>query len=159
LGVVYGDIGTSPLYTIKQQSNGRAAPSRRKKRRHVLADRLTLIIITIDQICRVIMRARTMTREGGILALMSLLGVNTSAAPRYRHRNAWRCAAVRRSMRSRRRSPFEALEGLKTLPDCALCRAAVRCRSHRLVQLVTGHGAHLEAFRPTHDVMVPIIGA
>jgi KUP system potassium uptake protein len=75
LGVVYGDIGTSPLYTFKtaiEWAGGEATP----------ADALgilslvvwTLLITTSLKYVAIVMRADN-DGEGGILALMSLLGI------------------------------------------------------------------------------------
>ena len=71
LGVVFGDLGTSPLYTVQtivQAMNGRFTP----------ADALgvlslivwTLIVIISVKYCVFVMRADN-RGEGGILALMS----------------------------------------------------------------------------------------
>jgi KUP system potassium uptake protein len=75
LGVVYGDIGTSPLYTFKTAidwAGGQATP--------VVALGIlslvvwTLIITTSIKYVAIVMRADN-DGEGGILALMSLLGI------------------------------------------------------------------------------------
>src|SRR5512136_3096270 len=74
LGVVYGDIGTSPLYTIKTAvgwAGGAIAPEEALGMLSLIV--WTLIIITSKYVA-VIMRADN-DGEGGILALMSLLGV------------------------------------------------------------------------------------
>jgi KUP system potassium uptake protein len=75
LGVVYGDIGTSPLYTFKtaiEWAGGEATPA-------VVLGILslvvwTLIITTSLKYVAIVMRADN-DGEGGILALMSLLGI------------------------------------------------------------------------------------
>lgn len=75
LGVVYGDIGTSPLYTLKTalgRAGGEATPE-------VVLGMLslvvwTLVITTSVKYVAVVMRADN-DGEGGILALMSLLGI------------------------------------------------------------------------------------
>ena len=75
LGVVYGDIGTSPLYTIKTAvdwSGGAFEPEAALGMLSLIV--WTLIIITSVKYVAVIMRADN-DGEGGILALMSLLGV------------------------------------------------------------------------------------
>ena len=74
LGVVYGDIGTSPLYTIKTAvdwAGGAIAPDEALGMLSLIV--WTLIIITSIKYVAVIMRADN-DGEGGILALMSLLG-------------------------------------------------------------------------------------
>jgi KUP system potassium uptake protein len=74
LGVVYGDIGTSPLYTLKTALDwaGGATPE-------VAIGMLSLIVWTLlmttsIKYVAVVMRADN-DGEGGILALMSLLGI------------------------------------------------------------------------------------
>ncbi len=76
LGVVFGDLGTSPLYTLQtvvQATGGRFTP-------HSALGILSLIvwtlIVTISiKYCLFVMRADN-KGEGGILALMSLIGAN-----------------------------------------------------------------------------------
>jgi KUP system potassium uptake protein len=76
LGVVFGDLGTSPLYTLQavvQAAGGRFTP-------HSALGVLSLIvwtlIVTISiKYCLFVMRADNRD-EGGILALMSLIGAN-----------------------------------------------------------------------------------
>ncbi|MBO0754825.1 MAG: potassium transporter Kup [Bradyrhizobiaceae bacterium] len=75
LGVVYGDIGTSPLYTLKttlQWAGGEATPEVALGMLSLVA--WTLIITTSIKYVAVVMRADN-DGEGGILALMSLLGI------------------------------------------------------------------------------------
>src|SRR5476649_2044918 len=79
LGIVYGDLGTSPLYalqTVVQATGGRFTP-------HSALGILSLIvwtlIVTISiKYCLFVMRADN-RGEGGILALMSLIGANSFA--------------------------------------------------------------------------------
>ncbi len=81
LGVVYGDIGTSPLYTIKTAidwSGGALAPQAALGMLSLIV--WTLTIITSIKYVGVIMRADN-DGEGGILALMSLLGVRHGRRP------------------------------------------------------------------------------
>jgi KUP system potassium uptake protein len=81
LGVVYGDIGTSPLYTIKTAvdwAGGAIAPEEALGMLSLIV--WTLIIITSVKYVAVIMRADN-DGEGGILALMSLLGVKHGRNP------------------------------------------------------------------------------
>jgi len=76
LGVVFGDLGTSPLYTLQtvvQAVGGRFTP-------HSAQGILSLIIWTLAltvsvKYCVFVMRADN-RGEGGILALMSLIGAN-----------------------------------------------------------------------------------
>jgi KUP system potassium uptake protein len=75
LGVVYGDIGTSPLYTFKTAidwAGGEATPTVALGVLSLVV--WTLIITTSIKYVAIVMRADN-DGEGGILALMSLLGV------------------------------------------------------------------------------------
>jgi len=75
LGVVYGDIGTSPLYTFKTAldwAGGGATPEVALGMLSLIV--WTLIITTSIKYVAIIMRADN-GGEGGILALMSLLGI------------------------------------------------------------------------------------
>src|SRR6516225_4516131 len=75
LGVVYGDIGTSPLYTLKtalEWGGGSATPAIALGMLSLII--WTLLITTSIKYVAVVMRADN-EGEGGILALMSLLGI------------------------------------------------------------------------------------
>jgi KUP system potassium uptake protein len=76
LGIVYGDLGTSPLYTVQtvaQAVGGRFTP---EIALGVLSLIVWTLIITISiKYCLLVMRADN-HGEGGILALMSLVGAN-----------------------------------------------------------------------------------
>src|ERR1700757_3765704 len=75
LGVVYGDIGTSPLYTFKTAidwAGGQATPTVALGILSLVV--WTLIITTSIKYVAIVMRADN-DGEGGILALMSLLGI------------------------------------------------------------------------------------
>jgi KUP system potassium uptake protein len=75
LGVVYGDIGTSPLYTFKTAiawAGGEATPTAALGMLSLIA--WTLIITTSIKYVAIVMRADN-DGEGGILALMSLIGI------------------------------------------------------------------------------------
>ncbi|HEY3915294.1 MAG TPA: KUP/HAK/KT family potassium transporter [Verrucomicrobiae bacterium] len=81
LGVVFGDIGTSPLYTLKTVLNLTGG----KPDRAVILGTLslviwTLIIVTTIKYVSFAMRIDN-DGEGGILALMSLLGVKMKRRP------------------------------------------------------------------------------
>lgn len=77
LGVVFGDLGTSPLYTLQtvvQAMGGQFTPA---SALGVLSAIIWTLIITISiKYCLFVMRADN-HGEGGILALMSLIGANT----------------------------------------------------------------------------------
>jgi KUP system potassium uptake protein len=76
LGIVYGDLGTSPLYTIQtvvEAAGGRFTP---ESALGVLSLIVWTLIITVSiKYCLLVMRADN-NGEGGILALMSLVGAN-----------------------------------------------------------------------------------
>jgi KUP system potassium uptake protein len=76
LGVVFGDLGTSPLYTLQtvvQAVGGHFTP---QSALGVLSAIVWTLIITISlKYCLFVMRADN-HGEGGILALMSLIGAN-----------------------------------------------------------------------------------
>lgn len=77
LGVVYGDLGTSPLYTLQtvvQATGGHFTPA---SALGVLSLVVWTLLITISvKYCLFVMRADN-HGEGGILALMSLVGANS----------------------------------------------------------------------------------
>jgi KUP system potassium uptake protein len=81
LGIVFGDIGTSPLYTLKTAFDflgGEASPER-------ILGILSLVIWTLFLITSIkyVLVAMSIDNdgEGGILALMSLLGVKQRRRP------------------------------------------------------------------------------
>jgi KUP system potassium uptake protein len=81
LGVVFGDIGTSPLYTLKTV----LALTGGKPDRGVILGTLSLVIWTLITVTTVKYVSFAMRidndGEGGILALMSLLGVKLKPRP------------------------------------------------------------------------------
>src|ERR1051326_4624307 len=79
LGVVYGDIGTSPLYTMKTALETEGGKATAEVALGMLSLVVwTLIITTSVKYVAVVMRADN-EGEGGILALMSLLGIRHGA--------------------------------------------------------------------------------
>src|SRR6202020_2179148 len=76
LGVVFGDLGTSPLYTLQtvvQAMGGQFTP---QTALGILSLIFWTLIVTISiKYCLFVMRADN-RGEGGILALMSLIGAN-----------------------------------------------------------------------------------
>jgi KUP system potassium uptake protein len=81
LGVVFGDIGTSPLYTLKTVLDATGAhPSPMATLGALSLIVWTLIIITTVKYVLLAMRVDN-DGEGGILALMSLLGVKRHRSP------------------------------------------------------------------------------
>jgi KUP system potassium uptake protein len=76
LGVVFGDLGTSPLYTLQtvvEAVGGRFTPAIATGILSLIV--WTLIITVSVKYCLFVMRADN-RGEGGILALMSLIGAN-----------------------------------------------------------------------------------
>ncbi len=77
LGVVFGDLGTSPLYTLQtvvQAAGGQFTP---QSALGVLSLIIWTLIVTVSiKYCLVVMRADN-HGEGGILALMSLIGADS----------------------------------------------------------------------------------
>ncbi|WP_346656040.1 potassium transporter Kup [Bradyrhizobium sp. dw_78] len=81
LGIVFGDIGTSPLYTFKTILGTAAEPSSAATVLGALSLVLwTLFIITTIKYVSFAMRVDN-DGEGGILALMALLGVKKQQRP------------------------------------------------------------------------------
>jgi KUP system potassium uptake protein len=81
LGVVFGDIGTSPLYTLKtvlDATGAHPAPAATLGSLSLIV--WTLIIITSVKYVTLAMRVDN-DGEGGIMALMSLLGVKRHRRP------------------------------------------------------------------------------
>src|ERR1700712_55709 len=76
LGIVFGDLGTSPLYTLQtvvQATGGQFTP---QSALGILSAIIWTLIITVSiKYCVFVMRADN-HGEGGILALMSLIGAN-----------------------------------------------------------------------------------
>src|ERR1700749_108217 len=76
LGVVFGDLGTSPLYTLQtvgQAMNGRVTHEGALGALSLIV--WTLIVTISIKYCLFVTRADN-RGEGGILALMSLIGAN-----------------------------------------------------------------------------------
>src|SRR5579863_5190990 len=81
LGIVFGDIGTSPLYTFKTVLGAAEVPSDAATILGTLSLVLwTLVIITTVKYVLFAMRVDN-DGEGGILALMALLGVKKQRRP------------------------------------------------------------------------------
>ena len=81
IGVVFGDIGTSPLYTLKtviELAGGSPSPDTVLGLLSLLV--WTLIIVVCVKYVTFVMRVDN-DGEGGILALMSLLGVKKAKRP------------------------------------------------------------------------------
>jgi len=80
LGVVFGDIGTSPLYTLKTVLDTTGADSQQAILGIVSLLTWTLIVVTTIKYAGFAMRIDN-DGEGGILALMALLGVKRFKRP------------------------------------------------------------------------------
>src|SRR5450631_2588479 len=76
LGVVFGDLGTSPLYTLQTVVGATGGRFTAHSALGVLSLIVWALIVTISiKYCLFVMRADN-HGEGGILALMSLIGAN-----------------------------------------------------------------------------------
>jgi KUP system potassium uptake protein len=79
LGVVFGDLGTSPLYTLQTIVQAMGGRFTSESALGILSLIVWTLIITISvKYCLFVMRADN-RGEGGILALMSLIGANSFA--------------------------------------------------------------------------------
>jgi KUP system potassium uptake protein len=77
LGIVYGDLGTSPLYTLQAVVQDTGGHFTNDSALGILSLIVWTLIITISiKYCLFVMRADN-RGEGGILALMSLVGANS----------------------------------------------------------------------------------
>ncbi|GAB3777841.1 potassium transporter Kup [Ramlibacter monticola] len=87
LGVVYGDIGTSPLYTIKEifsASTGVPADAENVIGAVSVVFWLLMLVVTLKYVA-LIMRASN-DGEGGIMALLALASRTAAGQPKLRHR-------------------------------------------------------------------------
>jgi KUP system potassium uptake protein len=76
LGIVFGDLGTSPLYTLQTVGQAMGGKFTHGEALGILSLVIWTLIITISiKYCLLVMRADN-RGEGGILALMSLIGAN-----------------------------------------------------------------------------------
>ena len=76
LGIVYGDLGTSPLYTLETVVQAMGGRFTAESALGVLSLIVWTLILTVSiKYCLFVMRADNQG-EGGILALMSLVGAN-----------------------------------------------------------------------------------
>jgi len=79
LGIVYGDLGTSPLYTLETVVQAMGGRFTAESALGVLSLIVWTLILTVSiKYCLFVMRADNQG-EGGILALMSLVGANAFA--------------------------------------------------------------------------------
>lgn len=83
LGVVFGDLGTSPLYTLKAVITGLGGSLTTEAALGSLSLIVWTLIITLSvKYCLLVMRADN-HGEGGILALMSAIGANRISGRRW----------------------------------------------------------------------------
>ncbi|HVX56138.1 MAG TPA: KUP/HAK/KT family potassium transporter, partial [Candidatus Saccharimonadales bacterium] len=76
LGIVYGDLGTSPLYTMQTVVASLGGSNPAQSALGVLSLIIWTLIVTVSvKYCLFVMRADN-HGEGGIMALMSLMGLN-----------------------------------------------------------------------------------
>jgi KUP system potassium uptake protein len=76
LGVVFGDLGTSPLYTLQTVVTATGGHFTPQSALGILSLVVWTLIVTISvKYCAFVLRADN-RGEGGILALMSLIGAN-----------------------------------------------------------------------------------
>ena len=77
LGIVYGDLGTSPLYTLQTVSQAMGGQFTPESALGVLSLIFWTLVITVSvKYCVFVMRADN-HGAGGIMALMSLVGANS----------------------------------------------------------------------------------
>jgi KUP system potassium uptake protein len=77
LGIVYGDLGTSPLYTLQTVSQAMGGQFTTESALGILSLIFWTLIITVSvKYCVFVMRADN-HGAGGIMALMSLIGANS----------------------------------------------------------------------------------
>src|ERR1700723_1769755 len=77
LGIVFGDLGTSPLYTLQTVVQATGGRFTAESALGILSLIVWTLIITVSiKYCLFVMRADN-HGEGGILALMSLVGANS----------------------------------------------------------------------------------
>ena len=109
LGIVYGDIGTSPLYALKAAVQAAGGAGSTATVVGVVSLLLwSLILIVSIKYASLIMQADNQG-EGGVVAMLALLNATPSPARRVRRCwcSAWsarRCSTA--TARSRRRSRF-----------------------------------------------------
>jgi hypothetical protein len=146
LGVVFGDIGTSPLYTLKTVLDLTGSASSAAVLGVLSLIVWTLIVITSIKYVTIAMRIDN-DGEGGILALMALLGVKREKRPAIVALGLFGAAliygdgAITPAI-----SVLSALEGLTIRgagarplcgadggrdPGCAVCHSVAGNRAHR----------------------------
>src|SRR5580698_8015641 len=82
LGIVFGDLGTSPLYTLQTVVQAMGGHFTAETALGILSLIVWTLIVTVSiKYCLLVMRADN-HGEGGILALMSLVGANSLSGRR-----------------------------------------------------------------------------
>ena len=158
LGIVFGDIGTSPLYTLKTVLNLAGAHPDAKTILGSLSLILwTLFVVTTVKYVGFAMRVDN-DGEGGIIALMTLLGVNKRRRPAIIAAGLFGAAliygdgAITPAI-----SVLSALEGLEQVASSLqhLRAAGRRGDPAGLVRdPAAGRGAHRPGLRPAHARLV-----
>jgi hypothetical protein len=160
LGVVFGDIGTSPLYTLKTvlDLTGDGSPATVLGVLSLIV--WTLIAITSIKYVTIAMRVDN-DGEGGILALMALLGVKRQRRPAIVALGLFGAALIygdgaitpfgafgarRPHPRGTRPRPLRAADGGSD-PHCAVCHPVAGDRAHRAC-LRPGDGGVVRHHRP-----------
>ncbi len=158
LGVVFGDIGTSPLYTLKTVLDFTGPhPDAATVLGALSLIVWTLFIITTIKYVNFAMRIDN-DGEGGIIALMTLLGVKRHRRPVIIAAGLFGAAliygdgAITPAI-----SVLSALEGVEQVAPAltSLCAAGGGARPARAVRgPAAGHGAHRQGLRPDHAALV-----
>ena len=84
IGVVYGDIGTSPLYTMKECFNGHSIPALPENIFGILSLIFWAVLLVVSLKYVVFIMRADNNGEGGILALMALVLRTLEKSPRAR---------------------------------------------------------------------------
>ena len=158
LGVVYGDIGTSPLYTLKTALEWARRRNAGSRDRHAVADRLDASDHHLDQIRRRRHARRQRRRGRHPGADVAARHQAWRTAPWcHRHRCARRGAALRRR---RHHAGDLGVERARGPEDCRLPEIAPYivplsvAGAGRLVRAATaGQRPHRKTVRPDHDVL------
>jgi len=131
LGVVYGDIGTSPLYAVRECFNGAHAVALNDVNLFGVASLVFWSLTTVVSVKYVgfILKGRQPAGEGGIFALLGFdPGLPTPMTPRLRSAAAWRLFSARRC------STATALSLLSISVLSAIRRAEVRHRARQTIR-------------------------
>ena len=170
LGVVFGDIGTSPLYTLKVVlgATGSQAADRAMVLGSLSLHILDALILTTIKYVGVAMRVDN-HGEGGIMALMALLTDRKvwEAGGQGRQRSSSTVGLIGAALIygdgviTPAISVLSALEGLSVGPARLEALCGARNRSHSrssFFRPATGHGAYRQYVRSDHGYLVSCPG-